>query len=64
MKHEITIKVSKPKNDKIVSCKVMKADSKHLDQILNSKKVTIIVPGDSVTGIKIKEISDGECDHA
>lgn len=65
MKHEVTIKVSKHKTEEIVACKVMPADRKHLERMLkNNDKLTIIIPGDSVTGIKIKEVDDGGADNA
>lgn len=65
MKHEITINVSKTTVERIVACKVMPADRKHLDEMLKSSdKLTIIIPGDSVKGIKIKEVANGGADNA
>lgn len=59
MKHEVTINVSKRKKEEILSCKVVPANSKCLEKILNGTgKVTVIIPGDTVQGINIKEIDD------
>lgn len=61
VKHEVTVNVSKPKREKVLACKVIPADSKHLEQLINeTDKLTIIIPGDSVKGINIKEVGDEE----
>ncbi len=59
VKHEVTVNVSRPKREKVLVCKVIPADSKHLEKLINeTDKLTIIIPGDSVKGISIKEIGD------
>lgn len=58
MKHELQISVSKkPKNGGIVSYRNVSIREKFLRFLLGDKtKLTVIVPGDSVEELAIKEI--------
>ena len=59
MQHDVTINLGKPKSDGIVACKVVPAKGKILKRVLAENKVTVIIPGDSVRNITIKEIKEG-----
>ena len=61
MKHTLQIKVSKkPKNDGVVACRRVSAREKFLRFLFGDKtKLTVIVPGDSVDEVAIKEIPEG-----
>lgn len=57
MKHNLTISVSKnPSDNGIVTCKTLGIRERVLRLLFgNLKKVTILVPGDSVEEVAIKE---------
>ena len=56
MKHNLEISVSKEPKDGIVSCKTISVKKRLLKRIFGTtRKVMIIVPGDSVEGITILE---------
>lgn len=57
MKHNLTISVSKnPSDNGIVTCKTLSIRERVLRLLFgNLKKVTILVPGDSVEEVAIKE---------
>lgn len=61
MKHELEISVSKqPKNDGIVSCRHLSIRERFLRFLLGKKTgLTVIVPGDSVEELAIKEVPEG-----
>ena len=61
MNHNLTISISKePKKNAIVSCKRIKAREKFLQLIFGElKNVTILVPGNSVSEVSIKEVGVG-----
>lgn len=57
MKHNLQISVSnKPEKDGIVSCRTVSLKERLLKKLFGTtRRVTIIVPGDSVEGITILE---------
>lgn len=61
MKHHLKISVSKePKPDGIVACRNVSIRERVLRFLLgNTQRLTILIPGDSVESLSIKEISDG-----
>ena len=66
MKHRLKISVSdKPKNDGVVSCRRVRLRKRLLDKLLGpEQKVTVIVPGQTVECISIKELAEGgACDE-
>jgi hypothetical protein len=65
MKHELEISVSrKPKNGGIVSCRRLSIRERFLRLLLGKKTgLTVIVPGDSVEELAIKEIPEAEVSH-
>lgn len=62
MKHNLTISVSKkPKPGGIVACRTVTIREKLMKLFLGDlQKVTILVPGDSVDEVAIKEVMGGE----
>ena len=62
MKHNLTINVSKePKNEGVVACRTITLRERVLRKLLgNPCKVTILVPGDTVEEVAIKEVVGGE----
>lgn len=62
MKHNLTINVSKdPKNEGVVACRTITLRERILRKLLgNPCKVTILVPGDTVEEVAIKEVVGGE----
>lgn len=61
MKHKVQIRVSKkPVNEGVMSCRSVSVREKLLRRLLGEKsKLTILVPGDSVESLCIKEVGDG-----
>ena len=61
MEHNLKIDVSKkPTPDSIVFCKTIKMRERILRLILGDcRKVTILVPGDSVSKLSISEVQEG-----
>ena len=61
MKHNLTISVSKnPKSGGIVACRTVTIREKLMKLFLGDlQKVTILVPGDSVNEVAIKETDSG-----
>lgn len=61
MKHTLQISVSrKPKNDGIAAVRHVSVRERFLRFLLGNKtKLTVIVPGDSVEELAIREIPDG-----
>ena len=60
MKHNILISVSKKKCKGILSCKKVRLREKIMRLLLGDlKKVMILVPGDSVQEVSIKEYVPG-----
>ena len=61
MGHNLTISVSKkPKKEGVVSCRNVTVRERLLRFFLGDKhKLTIIVPGDTVSELAIKEIKEG-----
>ena len=58
MVHEVTVNVSKNANNGIIACKVIPIKNRYLRKILGDiDKATLIIPGDSVRNITIKEIT-------
>ena len=62
MKHNLTIHVSKkPKDGGIIACKTVTLRERFLRFLVGDlKKVTILVPGDSVDAVAIKESPGGD----
>ncbi len=62
MKHTLKISVSKkPVSGGIVSCKQVSIRERLLWLLLGDRqRLTVIVPGDSVKEVAIKEIDEGE----
>lgn len=61
MKHTLKISVSKkPVNGGIVACRQVSVRERLLRFLLgNKQKLTVIVPGDTVEEVAIKEIGEG-----
>ena len=61
MKHNLKISVSKePKKNGVVSCRNITVRERLLRLLLGDKqKLTIIVPGDTVSELAIAEIKEG-----
>lgn len=61
MKHNLKISVSKkPKSGGIVACRNVSIRERVLRFLLgNTQRLTILIPGDSVESLSIKELSDG-----
>lgn len=61
MKHHLKILVSKkPPNSGIVSCKTITVRERILRHLLGvPQKLTLIVPGDTVEEVCIKELKEG-----
>ena len=63
MKHEVTVNVSKNVNNGIIACKVIPLKNRYLRKLLGDvDKMTVIIPGDTVRNITIKEIIENEED--
>ena len=62
MEHNLKIGVSKkPKYGGIVSCRTVSVRERLLRFLLGSPtKLTIVVPGDSVSSLSINEVAGGE----
>lgn len=62
MEHNLKIGVSKkPKYGGIVSCRTVSVRERILRLLLGSPtKLTIVVPGDSVSSLSINEVAGGE----
>lgn len=62
MEHNLEIGVSKkPKYGGIVSCRTVSVRERILRFLLGSPtKLTIVVPGDSVSSLSINEVAGGE----
>ncbi len=62
MEHNLKIGVSKkPKYGGIVSCRTISVRERILRFLLGSQtKLTIVVPGDSVSSLSINEVAGGE----
>ena len=62
MRHALNIKVSKDRvNGGVVACRQVTLREKLLRHLLGSPvKLTVIVPGDSVDEVAIKEVNDGD----
>ena len=58
MNHKLKVSVSKePPQDAVVTCKRAKLKSKLFKKLFgDSQKVTIIIPGDSVQDVTIREV--------
>ena len=66
MKHSLKISVSdKPVSGGIVACRKVSLRKRVLDKLLGpEQKVTVIVPGQTVERISIKELAEGgACDE-
>ena len=65
MKHTLKISVSRDSpGDGIVSCRHITIREKLLRLLLGDKRrLTVIVPGDSVEALSIKEVGEGGVDH-
>lgn len=66
MKHKMNINVSKEEESKgVMTCKKVKVKKSMFEKLFgSSQKVTIIIPGDSVSDVTISEIkekNDGGC---
>ncbi|MBR4857700.1 MAG: hypothetical protein IKU08_00795 [Clostridia bacterium] len=61
MNHNLTISISKePKRNAIVSCKSVSVREKILRFLLGDlRRVTILVPGNSVSEVSIQEVGIG-----
>ena len=61
MRHKLKIKVSKQQaNGGILACRQVTAREKLLRFLLGSPvKLTVLVPGDTVDEVAIKEVADG-----
>lgn len=61
MKHHLKISVSKkPKSGGIVACRNVNVRERVLRFLLgDTQKLTILIPGDSIESLSIKELSDG-----
>ena len=61
MNHKLKISVSKePPKDGIVSCKKLSIKKKLFKKLFGeTQKVTIIIPGDSVHDVTIREVEKG-----
>ena len=66
MKHTMCISVSKkPKIDGVAAVRQLKVRERLLKLLLgDSEKVTIIVPGDTVEELAIKEVKEGGVKYA
>lgn len=62
MRHTLQINVSKkPKNNGIVACRRVSIRERFLRFLFGDKtKLTVIVPGDSVDEVAIKEVADND----
>lgn len=62
MKHRLKISVSKNLNSNgVVSCRCVSVRERILRFLFgSSQKLTIVVPGDSVESLSIKEVTGGE----
>ena len=58
MKHQLTISISKePQSDGIVRCRTLTIRDRFLRYLLGEKqKLMVLIPGDSVESLSIKEI--------
>ena len=65
MKHTLKISVSRDSpDDGIVSCRHITIREKLLRLLLGDKRrLTVIVPGDSVEALSINEVGEGGVDH-
>ena len=65
MKHTLKISVSRDSpDDGIVSCRHITLREKLLRLLLGDKRrLTVIVPGDSVEALSINEVGEGGVDH-
>lgn len=61
MKQRLKIGVSKdnPK-ESILACKKVKLSKRLMNKLFGSNKVSIIVPGDTITSVVIEEVARGE----
>ena len=61
MRHHLKISVSKkPKTGGIVACRTVNIRERVLRCLLgDTQKLTILIPGDSVDSLSIKELTDG-----
>lgn len=62
MRHKLKIKVSKKRsNGGVLACRQVTVREKLLRFLLGSPvKLTVLVPGDSVDEVAIKEVADGD----
>lgn len=62
MRHKLKIKVSKERsNGGVLACRQVTVREKLLRFLLgNPVKLTVLVPGDSVDEVAIKEVADGD----
>ena len=62
MKHNLTIHVSKKRKDGgIIACKTVTLRERLLRFLLGSPvRLTVLVPGDSVDEVAIKEVADSD----
>ena len=61
MKHKLIVKVSKtPEPNGVVAVKKTKVRRRLLDRLFGTANKTILVLGDSITGISIEEVQEGE----
>lgn len=65
MKHTLQIRVSKaPVNDGVVSCRKVSVRERFLRFLLGDKqRLTVIVPGQTVEEVSIREIGEGGLAH-
>ena len=61
MKHRLNLDVSRqPRHEPVVSCRKMAIREKLLSWLFGKKRrVTIVIPGQSVEAISIREIEEG-----
>lgn len=61
MKHEVSINVSKTETKNVMDIKVVPKTTEALEKAIfgNPGKMTIIIPGDTVESICVKEIKGG-----
>ena len=59
MKHQLKIRVAKPPENGVVACRRMTVRERILRFLLGRKaRLTVIVPGDTVEELAIKEIKE------
>jgi aspartate carbamoyltransferase regulatory subunit len=61
MKHHVQINVSKsPSDGGIIACKVIPIKNRYLRKLIGDvDRITVIIPGDTVNDITIREVKEG-----